>query len=182
MEIEILINDVLKNVLGEDCIIYSICKDKPSIFVQEMDFNDTTVTLASFGLNRVPTNLTYDEKPIAVEIIGSVDKTVSCSWDWFLEIVNEIDEFSLPVKPGFIIENPGELMKINNNIKGVIFITPMFWDNLKTIDNDKLVVAWLMPIPLLKNEMKFLEKNGYEALEEYLEDNDVDVFNFLRVK
>ena len=168
---------MIQTVLGEGWLAYG---NDPTIFRHDEDFCGTTRTMVTSGLNSIPTGFTYKEKTVYFELIGAVDKQCEQSGDWFLEIVYETLKCNLPLKPGFVIMNPEEVMKLNKDFKAVVMITPMFWEELNFIETDHSAIAWLMPVPILKNELKLMEKKGFDALLDYFEEKEVDVFDFSR--
>ncbi len=59
-------------------------------------------------------------------------------------------------------------------------MNPFLWEDLKTITVEETFITWLLCVPISDAELKFLEENGADALEDEFEKNDIDVFNIYR--
>ena len=81
--------------------------------------------------------------------------------------------------PGLIIKN---IVKeyIDADMKHILLNDPFMWDNARSFSVGDITVAWLMAIPVSDAEMAYADKHGVEALEDLLEEKDVDVADLWR--
>lgn len=62
-----------------------------------------------------------------------------------------------------------------------MFVSPFLWsDQLETLEFDDKKVTWLQAIPISEAEYAYVDKNGAEALEDILEEAEVDILDLER--
>ena len=65
-------------------------------------------------------------------------------------------------------------------LKHVLFVSPFLWDGLQAVDLQEKKVSFLQVVPISEPEMRFVEKNGPDALEDRFEKEQIDVFHLER--
>jgi len=137
------------------------------------------ITFATIGLFEVDFGLTSNSKNLRFELIGSCDKMIEMFPNMIATAAFNLME-SKNCSYGFVATNAISGYLIDTDMKHFYLMNPFLWENLKTISFDETFVTWLMCVPISDLELKFLEQNGSDALENEFEKNDIDVFNIYR--
>lgn len=137
------------------------------------------ITCATIGLFDVDFGLTSEEKNLRLELIGSCDKDVE---DFPNMIASAAFNFmeSKNCSYGCVALNAISDYITDTDMKHFYLMNPFLWEDLKTITVEETFITWLLCVPISDAELKFLEENGADALEDEFEKNDIDVFNIYR--
>ncbi len=84
--------------------------------------------------------------------------------------------------PGTLVENAISELFPDATVPHAYLTTPFPWgeDNLESLTVMGKTIAWLCVIPVSEKERIFLEEKGDEALEDALEDGEVDIYDLER--
>ncbi len=71
--------------------------------------------------------------------------------------------------------------RMSRRLQHVLFVEPFEWPTLSSVPiEERLVVHWLMAIPIAESERQFLNANGYDQLEALLAERNVAYFDLDR--
>lgn len=138
-------------------------------------------TYSTIGLSEYSIGLKNKAgKEIRVEFIGMCDSD-------FLEFPNIIASCAFNIikdnyscAPGMVNPNVIDLYYDGLEMRHIYYTYPIYWDSLREKSVDDHIVKWLLAIPISDNELEYLNKNGVEAFESLLEQNDTEVFDIYR--
>ena len=83
--------------------------------------------------------------------------------------------------PGSVLRDYVREYFTASTVPHLYLTAPYLWEGtLTSIDCEAKKVSWLLAIPIAEAEYVFLEKNGDEALEALLEENEVNIFDLNR--
>lgn len=83
--------------------------------------------------------------------------------------------------PGAVISNVISMYYPTSDMKHMWMAYPFLWDDAPhTLTVQQKLVAWLQLIPISDKEYQYLLTNGYDALEELFEREQVEVLNLNR--
>lgn len=151
------------------------------IVIMDNKPNEYETTFATIGLNNYDIGYSVEDKPLRVEFIGAcIDEYVlfgnilsTCAFN----IINS----GYSCSPGTIYPEVIKMYYPELNMKHVMFVSPFLWDeNLTPFDFEDKHVSWLQAIPISEEEYVYVEKNGSEALEDLLEESEVDILDLNR--
>jgi hypothetical protein len=83
------------------------------------------------------------------------------------------------IHPGACLENYVREYFDDTTVPHLYFTAPFLWE-LATQKCDTKQVAWLMAVPISDAEKRFLEVEGDEALEDFFEKKQIDVYDLDR--
>ena len=147
--------------------------------VDRPDFGITTYS--TIGLSNYPIGLaTKNGKELRVEFISlsnseNVDFPnilASCAF----HIIND----SYSCRPGTVYPDVISTYCADTEMKHIFFTSPYVWDELTNLETEDRLIAWLFAIPISENEFLYQKEHGSNALDELLEEQDVDVLNLHR--
>ncbi len=83
--------------------------------------------------------------------------------------------------PGAIFPDIVGMYKASKTLMHVFFASPFLWaDQLKTKQVGEKNVAWLLVVAISDQEMKLVQREGSEKLEELFVQNQIDIFDLNR--
>ncbi len=152
-------------------------------------------SFSTLGLSHLPARMTSDGKPLTVELVSACDSV----YDQFPNMIStcafQIMDGLSDYGPGAVVPNVVPMYYPDLDMKHMLMGYPFLWgDTLHTISvkndskkgilrrhsADEKLVAWLELIPISEMEYQYLLKNGYDALEDLFEKNEIDVLNLER--
>lgn len=83
--------------------------------------------------------------------------------------------------PGSIFPGVVSMYRKNTDMKHLMFSPPFLWNDLKTLELNDKIVAWLMLVPISDKEYQFAEINGSDTLEDLFVEKQIDVFSLDRL-
>lgn len=83
--------------------------------------------------------------------------------------------------PGIIFPDIMKMYDLSLTMSDIYFSHPFLWDDrLKSTRLGKKDIAWLLAVPISKEESAFAQKFGPEKLEELFSEKDIDIYNLNR--
>jgi antitoxin YqcF len=140
------------------------------------------VSYSTLGLSDHMQTADKSNKPVGVEVVAV------CRSDYtvFPSIMSTIAFYLInsryPIYPGTIYEGVISLYaEIKTQMKHILFVYPTAWKTkFKTLDLDEVKVTWMMAIPISDAENQYAKENGFNALGNLLEKNEIDVYDLCR--
>lgn len=139
------------------------------------------VSYGTIGLSDHPLLLDGKEFPLRVEVAGAAFQ----EFDFFPNLLSTIAFHTVRsgwfCSPGAVLQGAITMYNPSLSVKHLLFTSPSLWeDNLETVELETKKVTWLMAVPISEEERAYLIQHGSEALEELLEENEVDVYDLRR--
>lgn len=170
----------LQNELETELDLVSPFDSYPYFLENENDFNGQVHSSSTAGLYRYDSGLMLNDKPFSFEILVGVTTDKEVNLNWFYEMVYEVNHCKLPIVEGFYITNPITLKSINPHMEAIVFIHPVIWNEISHFELEHKTVGWLMAMPILKKELKILQKKGVEELMAYVQKQKINPFDVYR--
>ncbi|MBD8037386.1 suppressor of fused domain protein [Solibacillus sp. A46] len=141
---------------------------------------DGVSSYSTIGLSDHSIELTVDETPLRIEIVGAIatgykqypNILASCAFC----IINS--KFS--VSHGSVFRDIIKMYYPNTEMKHILFVSPFLWEDLNTLEFPNKKVAWLLAVPISENEYLFAQEKGTDTLEELFEQEEIDIFDLER--
>jgi hypothetical protein len=138
-------------------------------------------TYATVGLCNYDIGKIIDEKFLRIEIIGACISEYDCFANIISTCAFNIINSGYKCYPGAIFPDVVKMYYPEMEMKHILFVSPFLWDdNLKTLDFDDKKVTWLQAIPIAEKEYIYAQKHGVEALEDKLEEANIDILDLQR--
>lgn len=154
-------------------------KKKIAIF-QSLNVPDEGLqTCATVGLHEVDIGMVSMGKKLRVEVAGAIDLRV----EQYPNIMSTIAFNIMDAKrcrPGFILCDVIPLYIPDTDMKHILLTNPSVWEDLKTMELEDRLIAWLMAVPISESEWEYARRNGTDALEDVLEENEADIWDIYR--
>lgn len=137
---------------------------------------ENIVTYSTLGLSNHILNI-KDGKDVRMELIASVNDTEEGSAinDLLHYIAHKMLINHKAILRGQVIPIPNNILR--NSFESVYVSIPVFFEeefaSLKGTDPD-VIFAWVFP--LFRNEADFIQKEGWNKFEDYLQENEIDNF------
>jgi len=138
-------------------------------------------TYATIGLSESSSGFFSNGKEIGVEVVMAANDRYplipnivsTCAF-------NRINS-QMSIHPGAVHRNVIREYYPESTMAHVLFILPFFWDaRLKSTMIENRLVSWLYSMPISNGELEFLDRRGFEALEDELYRADVDILDIGR--
>lgn len=143
--------------------------------------NEYETTFATIGLMNYDIGYSLEDKPLRVELIAACVDEYELFGNILSTCAFNIINTGYTCSPGVIYPNVIEMYYPELFMKHIMFVSPFLWDeNLTSFDFDDKHVSWLQAIPISEAEYSYAEKNGSEALEDLLEESEVDILDLNR--
>lgn len=141
---------------------------------------DGVSSYSTIGLSDHSIELTVDETPLRIEIVGAS----ATYYEQFPNILAScafcIINSKFSVSHGKVFQDIIKMYYPNTEMKHVLFVSPFLWEDLKTLDFPNKKVAWLLAVPISENEYLFAQEKGTDSLEELFEQEEIDIFDLER--
>lgn len=135
---------------------------------------------STIGLSDYSIGYSVDEKPLRIEIVGAS----AAIFEFFPNIVStcafNIINTKLPITHGEVFKDVVKMYYSTSEMEHILFTSPFLWEKFNTMDFQDKKVAWLLAVPISKEELLYAEKEGTEALEDLFENKDIDIFDIKR--
>ncbi|GEN34886.1 suppressor of fused domain protein [Aneurinibacillus danicus] len=140
------------------------------------------VSYSTIGLSSYDIGLSVEDKPLRIEFVGASP----AEYEQFGNIIStcafNVINSDYSCSPGTIYPNIVKMYYPELNTKHILFVSPFLWDkDLETLHFEDKKVAWLQAIPISDTEFVYAQKHGSEALEDLLEESDVDILDLNRL-
>ncbi|UFS62741.1 suppressor of fused domain protein [Sulfurimonas sp. HSL-3221] len=143
--------------------------------------DEKLLSYATIGLSDSPLYIDGKEYEVRVELVGASYANIDYFPNVLATAAFNIMNSKWECYPGVIFDNIISMYDSSIEMKHLLFVPPFVWDNrLETIEFENKKVAWLQIIPISDEERSLALEKSSEALEELLEQSEVDVYNILR--
>lgn len=152
------------------------------IYIGVSQPDEDSITCATIGLHEYSIGLELEDegKELRAEFIGMCDRQYEFYPNIVASCAFNIINSDFACKPGVVYSNVVKAFYPDCTVPHMLLTSPAYWEDLdETITEDR-VIAWLTLIPISEAEYLFLQENGSDALEDLLEENNVDIFDFYR--
>lgn len=159
---------------------FAEAEKKKIVIFQSFDVPEEGVqTCATVGLHEVNIGLVSMGKKLRVEIVGAIDKEVENYDSLIAALAFDIMD-AKRCFPGFVIEDVISEFVPDSEMKHILLTNPSVWEDLETMELDDRLIAWLMAVPISESECEYARRNGTDALEDVLEENEADIWDIYR--
>jgi len=146
---------------------------------KETAFEEVAV-YSTIGLSSVDLGISDENsKPIRVELIGVGDLEDENTANIIATSCFEIMDKKMCYF-GMVIPNVVERYVPNLQTKHIILLSPVFWKDYKALESESEIIVWLLCVPITDSEKAYLEKNGLDALEQLLSEQENDITDIYR--
>lgn len=147
------------------------------IINSNVGFRNTEV-VSTLGLYRANLSMVAGNLPLRLELITMCDVDDESWRNILASAAFEIMDFPF-FKYGMVVQNVVGAYK-NTNLKHAFLTSPVFWDKYQSLVTSNCIVAWLMPVPVSDSERRFILKNGPDAFETLLEEQNANISDLNR--
>lgn len=139
-------------------------------------------TYCTIGLSGHPLFHNGVEFPARVEIIGACGSIFKDFGSVISTAAFCIINSGWFCAPGKIFPEIIDMYGLSNTMNDIYFASPFLWPSLeKSILIDAKTVAWLLAVPVSRDETEFAVRFGPQALENLFEERDIDIFDLNRL-
>lgn len=133
------------------------------------------------GYNRSMQGAPSQMKSIRVELVSAVqERYVEIMAETLSYLILCLDNNKTFYHPGMIVENAVPENNLSA-LRHIYLCDPFLWeDGLKSIQLDKCTLAFLYALPISDKEMELFQKEGEEAFENYLQQNEIPYYDMQR--
>lgn len=151
-----------------------------SILTTNNSIEDGIKSIGTIGLSEIPL-VDEDGKEFItrVELCSAVPISEEL-WDNIIaSAAFYIEQRRLSVSPGDILENIVEDYYPNTKMPHLYFSIPFLWNDghFEELLVSDLRVNWLQCFAIHESEKKFVQTHGFEAFEDLLSDQEIDIFD-----
>lgn len=148
------------------------CKDRPQVGVS---------SFATLGLSDSPLCLDGAEYAVRAELVGACGNSFSDFDHAMATAAFCVMNSKWFCAPGVVFPDVLSMYSCSPTMKHILFVPPFLWeDELKTMKFETKNVAWLLVVPISEEEREYGIVNGFDALEDLLMGNKIDVFDLRR--
>lgn len=160
-------------------------RDDHDVSIVDMLFAKDTpcegaTSYSTLGLSDHSIDLTVDELPLRVEIVGACATYYEQFPNIMVSCARRIIDSSFSIFHGVVMPDMIEMYYPDIAMKHVLFLSPFLWDRLRTLEFPTKTVAWLLVIPISENEYRFAQEQGVEQLEDLFEEKQIDILDLER--
>lgn len=136
---------------------------------------------ATVGLSEHPLIRDGQEFNVRVELLGACGS----AYPGFEKILATLGFCIINSKwfcaPGVIFPGVVDMYGLSSTMSDIYFANPFLWDdNFKSSSIEGRMTAWLLAMPISKQETEFAAKYGPAKLEELFSAKDIDIFDLNR--
>ncbi len=136
---------------------------------------------STIGLSSYPLIKDDKEYPTRVEFVGTASNDFSLFANALATAAFNISVSRFFCYPGAIFTDVLSVHKVSKTMCSFLLTPPFLWEgSLETIVIDGLSIAWLMAIPISISEERYAAEYGSDALEDILEEKEIDIFDLNR--
>lgn len=162
--------------------VFSYHNDDETISVDIMtcaDENFSVTTLSTIGISNVDIGKEIDDKPLRVELLMLGDAHEEIFENILASVAFKIKETQY-CDFGLIIENVIEPYVSDTTVKHILLMQPVFWEKYSPCVLDGNIVAWLLAIPISDDERNYIDQNGIDKFDAFLEKSNIDLIDLHR--
>lgn len=117
-----------------------------------------------------------------MEILGACASSVTSFGTMLSTAALNVASGDYSLSPGNIHPQVVEMFEPDLTMKHLLFVTPFLWseDAFSPMEDDDMVVAFLQAVPISDSEFEFARVAGVDALEDLLEQAQIDVYDLDR--
>lgn len=165
--------------------IYKMLDENEGSEIHIMEAKDCpqagVTSYATVGLSEYPLFLKGKEFSLRVEVVGACGS----AFPSFANIISTIGFCIINSKwfcaPGVIFPDIIKMYNISSTMNDVYFTTPFLWgDKFQSLDIDGKTTAWLLAVPISRQEADYAYEYGSEKLEELFVEHEIDIYNLER--
>lgn len=146
-----------------------ICEDRP----EEGVFSFGTIGLSDYA---IPGQV---QPPLGAEIVGLSDQAEFAHVLATASFCVINDEWV--VEPGRVFPGVVGAHFDDITVPNLMFVDPYLWENdLQAQAMESKTVAWVLGLPITDAEMELVREHGPEALENILEQSEIDIYDLQR--
>lgn len=163
----------VQNFLDEDeksSIDILICADRPE---------EGSYSFGTIGLSDCPVPERLIDPALGAEIVGisTEEEFANVLATACFAVINE----GWIAEPGRVFPGIVSMHIEDVTVPNLMFVEPFRWeDDLKSQPMKTKTVAWVLGLPITDEEMEFVREHGAEALEDKLEQANVDIEDLRR--
>ena len=136
---------------------------------------------ATIGLSDHPLMFKGREFGTRVELVGACGSAFA----GFANILSTAAFFVINscwfCAPGVIFPDIASMHKASDTLSDIYFAHPFLWDErLKSAVIGSRQVAWLLAVPISKEETAFAQRHGPDRLEALFEEKNIDIYDMNR--
>ena len=145
---------------------------------KESKYSDTN-SYASIGLNDFDGGVISENLSVRIELIG----VAPANSDYMGNVVASaafeiIDNGSFAY--GDVIQNVVSAYCPDTDLKHVVLVSPVYWNEYTPFVEGDISVSWLMMIPVTTDEMQYIENYGIDAFEKLMVEKQIDILDLHR--
>ena len=145
---------------------------------KDSQYSDTNV-YASIGLNEMDGNIISDNVSVRIELIGIALDNSDYMGNIIASTAFEIMDNGT-FGYGEVIQNVvGEYVQ-DTNLKHVVLVSPVYWEEYAPLVDKGISVSWLMIVPITDEEKNFINLYGIDAFESRLANSSFDILDMYR--
>lgn len=142
--------------------------------------NQSCNIYGTIGLSDTPLRINGKEQKFRLELLAVGHSSYSFVPNLLATSSFYVMKDNWECNPGAVFESLVTIYH-KGDMKHLMFTYPYLWeDKLNNLELPDKEVTWLLMIPISDQELQYKSEYGYSALEDRLEENNVDIFDFDR--
>lgn len=142
---------------------------------------DGVTSYATIGLSDHPLMFKGKEFGTRVEFVGTCGSAFPGFDNVLATLAFCVINSSWFCAPGIIFPDVVSMYNLSITLSDIYFAHPFLWDDgLKSTQIGDRKVAWLLAVPISKEETAFAQAYGPEKLEALFAEKDIDIYNLNR--
>lgn len=171
--------------LGGKPIVYAYWDNNKENYIDILSCNDRpydgVTSYSTIGLSGHSIDLTIDDIPLRVEIVGACASEYECFPNILGSCAFNIINTKYKCYPGAIFPSVVKYYLPDSSMKHILFMPPFLWEEeLTTLSFNDKKVAWLLAVPISDKEFEYAIEHGTDALETLFEEVQIDIFDLKR--
>lgn len=142
--------------------------------------NEDVVSYSTIGLSDYSIDYNVDGMPLRIEIVGACAAKFDQYPNLLATCAFYIINSKFSISHGKIFRDMIEMYFPDSQMKHVLFVAPVLWEDLKTLEFPDKKVAWLLAVPISDNEYLYAQEKGAEMLEKLFEQKEIQIFDIQR--
>jgi hypothetical protein len=138
-------------------------------------------SVSTVGLSDHSLDLMVDGKQLRVELVGACASDTAVFPNMLSTCAFYVINSHHRCGPGAIFENVVSMYDSCLDMKHVLLVPPFLWEKeFETLEFPDRTVTWLQVVPISEGERLYALEHGAEALENLLEEREIDVLDLHR--
>jgi hypothetical protein len=170
-----------------DPVVYAYHDEAEQRSISAITTSDTIETgiksVGTIGLSEIPLmDNKGDEFVTRVELCSAVPYTFEYWENIVVSAAFSIEQRRCPIRPGAVLENAVREFYPDLDMPHLYFSVPFLWndEHFEELVFNTLRINWLQCFAIHESEMEFVAKEGFEAFEDRLVEEEVDIFDMAR--